>query len=131
VLGRHGRDAAVGVSSDRLEGATVVKKTPEVEGSRPVCGYKEAVAITGLKKTKLYDLFHRGVLRGYRDGSMIRFHRTALLTYMRERENAPPPPEAGPAVPQDVGGGPVQVLVGLRLWLSRSGSRFTLAATWA
>jgi excisionase family DNA binding protein len=64
------------------------------EGSRSVCSYKEAMAITDLKKTKLYDLFSRGVLRGYRDGSMIRFYRAALLAYMRERENVPatPPP---------------------------------------
>lgn len=54
-----------------------------------VCGYREAMAVTGLKKTKLYDLFRRGVLRGYRDGTMIRFYRESLLTYMRERENPP------------------------------------------
>ncbi|VTR91685.1 dna-binding protein : : HTH_17 [Gemmata massiliana] len=61
----------------------------------PVCGYKEAMRLTGLKKTKLYDLFRRGILRGYRDGAMIRFYRTALLSYMKEHENtsaAPPSP---------------------------------------
>jgi excisionase family DNA binding protein len=59
-----------------------------------VCGYKEAMALTGLKKTKLYDLFRRGVIRGYRDGAMIRFYRASLLAYMKERENIPavPPP---------------------------------------
>lgn len=71
-----------------------MKKTPDDDGNRPVCSYKEAMMITGLKKTKLYDLFRQGVLRGYRDGSMIRFYRAALLAYMRERENVPatPPP---------------------------------------
>lgn len=71
----------------------------------PVCGYREAMALTGLKKTKLYDLFRRGVLRGYRDGVMIRFYRASLLAYMRDRENAPaaPPP---PKAPRKRGGRP-------------------------
>lgn len=56
-----------------------------------VCGYREAMAVTGLKKTKLYELFKKGVLRGYRDGAMVRFYRESLLAYMRERENAPAP----------------------------------------
>lgn len=63
---------------------------------RPVCGYKEAMLLTGLKKTKLYELFRRGVLRGYRDGAMIRFYRAALLAFMRERENPPAPPPPKP-----------------------------------
>ena len=65
----------------------------------PVCGYKEAMLLTGLKKTKLYDLFRRGVLRGYRDGAMIRFYRASLSAYMRERENAPAPPAPPPSPP--------------------------------
>lgn len=69
----------------------------------PVCGYREAMAITGLKKTKLYDLFRRGVLRGYRDGAMVRFYRDSLLAYMRERENAPVPPPAAPKPPRKRG----------------------------
>lgn len=48
--------------------------------------------IAGLKKTKLYDLFHAGVLKGFRDGKMIRFYRKGLLDYMRERENVTLPP---------------------------------------
>jgi excisionase family DNA binding protein len=55
----------------------------------PVCTYKEAMQVTGLKKSKLYTLFHKGVLRGYRDGNMIRFYRESLHTYMRQRENQP------------------------------------------
>lgn len=70
----------------------------------PVCGYKEAMALTGLKKTKLYDLFRRGVLRGYRDGAMVRFYRASLLAYMRERENAPATPPAAPKPPRKRGG---------------------------
>lgn len=65
----------------------------------PVCGYREAMALTGLKKTKLYDLFRRGVLRGYRDGAMVRFYRASLLAYMRERENTPVPPPVPPKPP--------------------------------
>lgn len=57
-----------------------------------VCGWQEAMEVTGLKKTKLYELFHAGVLKGYRDGAMIRFYRTALLGYMRDRENSVAPP---------------------------------------
>lgn len=72
----------------------------------PVCGYKEAMALTGLKKTKLYDLFRRGVLRGYRDGAMVRFYRASLLAYMRERENTPAPPPASPKPPRKRGGRP-------------------------
>ncbi len=64
----------------------------------PLCGYKEAMRLTGLKKTKLYDLFRRGVLRGYRDGVMVRFYRASLLAYMRERENTPAPPPPPPPV---------------------------------
>jgi excisionase family DNA binding protein len=75
-----------------------VRKTPDEDASRPVCCYREAMRITGLKKTKLYDLFRRGTLRGYRDGAMIRFYRESLLTYMKERENIPAPPPA-PARP--------------------------------
>lgn len=64
----------------------------------PVCGYKEAMLLTGLKKTKLYTLFRRGVLLGYRDGAMVRFYRASLLAYMKERENSPsaPPPPVRP-----------------------------------
>jgi excisionase family DNA binding protein len=68
-----------------------VKETPAGAKDCPVCGYKEALEITGLKKTKLYDLFSCGVLRGYRDGAMIRFYRESLLAYMKARENAPAP----------------------------------------
>jgi hypothetical protein len=57
-----------------------------------VCTWQEAMQIAGLKKTKLYSLFHAGVLKGYRDGKMIRFYRKGLLDYMRERENVTLPP---------------------------------------
>jgi hypothetical protein len=50
------------------------------------------MVVTGLKKTKLYNLFRRGVLLGYRDGVMIRFYRSSLLRYMKERENIPAQP---------------------------------------
>ena len=52
----------------------------------PVCDWREAMAVTGLKKTKLYDLFRDGRLKGYRDGGMIRFYRTGLMSYMKEQE---------------------------------------------
>ena len=65
------------------------KPQPADTGDAAVCGWKEALVITGLKKTKLYDLFGRGVLRGYRDGTMIRFYRTGLNSYMKDRENTP------------------------------------------
>jgi excisionase family DNA binding protein len=58
-------------------------------GDESVCGWKDAMEMTGLKKTKLYTLFNKGVLRGYRDGSMIRFYRSALTNYMKDRENTP------------------------------------------
>lgn len=70
---------------------------------RPVCGYREAMALTGLKKTKLYDLFRRGVLRGYRDGVMIRFYRTSLMAFMKERENTPAAPTTPPKAPRKRG----------------------------
>ncbi|WP_029631166.1 helix-turn-helix domain-containing protein [Zavarzinella formosa] len=63
----------------------------ENDGARKVCCYKEAMLLTGLKKTKLYALFRRGVIRGYRDGKMIRFYVASLTKYMRDRENSPPP----------------------------------------
>ena len=64
--------------------------------SSDVCGWREAMVITGLKKTKLYEMFHRRALTGYRDGGMIRFYRTGLRAYMHARENpaAPPPRRA-------------------------------------
>jgi hypothetical protein len=65
------------------------KPQPADTGDAAVCGWKEALVITGLKKTKLYDLFGRGVLRGYRDGTMIRFYRAGLKSYMKDRENTP------------------------------------------
>ncbi|OWK35508.1 helix-turn-helix domain-containing protein [Fimbriiglobus ruber] len=68
-----------------------MKDPPSGAKERPVCEYKEAMVITGLKKTKLYDLFRRGVLLGYRDGVMIRFYRSSLLDYMKKRENTPAP----------------------------------------
>jgi excisionase family DNA binding protein len=62
-----------------------------------VCTYKEAMQITGLRKSKLYTLFHKGVLRGYRDGVMIRFYRDSLIDYMQQRENHPAiPPSSNP-----------------------------------
>jgi excisionase family DNA binding protein len=70
-----------------------VMPTPDGTPAPAVCDYKEAMELTALKKTKLYDLFARGVLRGYRDGTMIRFYRASLLAYMKERENAPPAPK--------------------------------------
>jgi hypothetical protein len=66
-----------------------VKPRPANVGDAAVCGWREALVITGLKKTKLYDLFGRGVLRGYRDGTMIRFYRAGLNSYMNDRENTP------------------------------------------
>jgi excisionase family DNA binding protein len=72
----------------------VVKEPHAGASGRPICDYKEAMELTGLKKTKIYDLFSRGVLRGYKDCTMIRFYRASLLAYMKERENTPflPPP---------------------------------------
>jgi len=60
--------------------------------SPDVCDWHEAMAVTGLKKSKLYASFARGVLTGYRDGGMIRFYRAGLIAYMRDRENAAAPP---------------------------------------
>jgi hypothetical protein len=68
-----------------------VKEKLDGAMDRPVCNYKEAMAITGLKKTKLYSLFRRGILLGYRDGVMIRFYRSSLIRYMKERENTAAP----------------------------------------
>jgi excisionase family DNA binding protein len=59
-----------------------------------VCGWREALKVTGLKKTKLYDLFRSGRLKGYKDGGMIRFYRSGLVSYMKERENVVAPPTA-------------------------------------
>ncbi|MBX9582846.1 MAG: helix-turn-helix domain-containing protein [Gemmataceae bacterium] len=66
-------------------------------GGDGVCGYREAMTLTGLKKTKLYDLFRRGVVRGYRDGRMVRFYRASLVRYMEDRENPPAAPAVAPA----------------------------------
>jgi hypothetical protein len=57
----------------------------------PVCDWKEAMQLTGLKKSKLYQLFHQGRLTGYKDG-IIRFYRTGLMGFMKERENVAAPP---------------------------------------
>jgi excisionase family DNA binding protein len=67
-----------------------------------VCGWREAMRLTGLKKTKLYELFRDGRLKGYKDGGMIRFYRTGLAGYMKERENvvAPSPAPAPPRKPR-------------------------------
>lgn len=62
--------------------------------SATVCGWREAMKVTGLKKTKLYDLFRGGRLKGYKDGGMIRFYRSGLVDYMNERENVVAPPTA-------------------------------------
>jgi excisionase family DNA binding protein len=66
--------------------------SPVVLNEAPVCDWREAMGLTGLKKTKLYELFHRGIIKGYRDGKMIRFYREDLTGYMRDRENRLAPP---------------------------------------
>ncbi len=71
---------------------------PEPTGAT-VCGWREAMRVTGLKKTKLYELFRDGRLKGYKDGGMIRFYRTGLVSYMKERENVVAPSTA-PAPPR-------------------------------
>jgi excisionase family DNA binding protein len=68
------------------------KPQPSGTGDAMVCGWQEAMEVTGLKKTKLYELFRDGTLKGYRDGRMIRFYRKGLADYMRERENVTLPP---------------------------------------
>lgn len=72
---RHSQSVtlAVGSSHDRPES--------------PVCDWKEAMAISGLRKTKLYELFHQGRLKGFKDGGMIRFYHTGLAAYMKQQEN--------------------------------------------
>lgn len=72
--------------------ATTAKPQTTGTGDATVCGWREAMEVTGLRKTKLYELFRGGVLKGYRDGRMIRFYRKGLLDYMRERENITAPP---------------------------------------
>lgn len=73
-------------------------QVPEVTVAA-VCGWREAMQVTGLKKTKLYELFRGGRLKGYRDGGMIRFYRTGLVSYMKDRENVVAPPTI-PAQPK-------------------------------
>jgi excisionase family DNA binding protein len=72
--------------------ATPAKPQTTGTGDAAVCGWREAMEATGLRKTKLYELFRDGALKGYRDGRMIRFYRKGLADYMRERENVRLPP---------------------------------------
>jgi excisionase family DNA binding protein len=83
----HRNEIALSVKQD-----TPARRLPVVLNETPVCGWREAMDITGLKKTKLYELFHRGIIKGYRDGKMIRFYRAGLTGYMQDRENRSAPP---------------------------------------
>lgn len=67
-------------------------KTITAASESPVCGWREAMQVTGLKKTKLYELFRNGRLTGYKDGGMIRFYRSGLASYMTLSDNTAPPP---------------------------------------
>jgi hypothetical protein len=91
LVARRARSAESTAAPGRARPQVLTKETPPEPSETSVCGWWEAMAVTGLKKTKLYDLFRRGVLKGYRDGAMIRFYRAGLVAYMRERENGTAP----------------------------------------
>ena len=85
---RLGKPASAALDDPRQEHCSTKPESSASRKASAVCDGKEAMVVTGLKKSKLYALFGSGVLKGYRDGKMIRFYSASLADYMKQRENS-------------------------------------------